>query len=46
MSEDDYEGLTETLELLSIDGMRRSITEAEADIVPAERFPSRKHYVH
>jgi antitoxin YefM len=32
MSEEDYEGLIETLELLSIDGMRESINEAEADI--------------
>jgi antitoxin YefM len=32
MSEDDYEGLIETLELLSVDGMRGSIAEAEADI--------------
>ena len=32
MSEEDYEGLIETLELLSIAGMRESINEAEADI--------------
>jgi antitoxin YefM len=32
MSEDDYEGLIETIELLSVGGMRESITEAEADI--------------
>lgn len=32
MSEADYEGLIETLELLSVDGMRESIAEAEADI--------------
>jgi antitoxin YefM len=32
VSEEDYEGLLETLELLSIPGMRESIAEAEADI--------------
>jgi antitoxin YefM len=32
MSEEDYEGLIETLELLSIAGMRESINEAEADM--------------
>jgi len=32
VSEEDYEGLLETIELLSIPGMRESITEAEADI--------------
>jgi len=32
MSEDEYEGLIETLELLSIDDMRESINEAETDI--------------
>jgi antitoxin YefM len=32
VSEEDYEGLLETLELLSIPGMRESITEAETDI--------------
>ena len=32
MPEEDYEGLISTLDLLSIDGMRESIAEAEADI--------------
>jgi len=32
VSQEDYEGLLETLELLSIPGMRESIAEAEADI--------------
>jgi antitoxin YefM len=32
LAEEDYEGLLETLELLSIPGMRESIAEAEADI--------------
>jgi len=31
VSEEDYEGLLETLELLSIPGMRESLVEAEAD---------------
>ncbi len=32
VSERDYEGLLETLELLSLPGMRKSIQEAKADI--------------
>ena len=32
VSEEDYEGLMETLELLSIPGMRESIAEAQADV--------------
>ena len=32
LSEEDYEGLLETLELLSTPGMRESIREAKADI--------------
>ena len=32
ISEQDYEGLLETLELLSVRGMRKSIREAKADI--------------
>ena len=32
LSEEDYEGLLETLELLSVPGMRRSIREAKTDI--------------
>ena len=32
LSEEDYEGLLETLELLSVPGMRKSIREAKADI--------------
>ena len=32
LSEQDYEGLLETLELLSVPGMRKSIREAKADI--------------
>jgi antitoxin YefM len=32
MAEDDYEGLLETLELLSVPGMMESIREAEEDI--------------
>ena len=32
LSEEDYEGLLETLELLSVHGMRKSIREAKADI--------------
>ena len=35
-SEEDYDGLVETLELLSIPGMRKSLAEAEADFA-AER---------
>ena len=32
VSEEDYEGLLETLELLSIPGLSESIVEAEADV--------------
>ena len=32
ISEEDYEGLLETLELLSVPGLRRSIREAKGDI--------------
>ena len=32
ISGEDYEGLLETLELLSLPGMRKSIQEAKADI--------------
>jgi len=32
VSEEDYEGLLETLELLSVPGMRESIAEAQADV--------------
>ncbi len=32
ISENDYESLLETLELLSLPGMRKSIAEAKADI--------------
>ena len=32
MAEEDYEGLLETLELLSVPGMMESIREAEEDI--------------
>lgn len=32
VSEEDYEGLLETLELLSLPGMRKSIREAKVDI--------------
>ena len=32
ISEEDYENLLETLELLSVPGMRKSIQEARADI--------------
>ena len=32
LSEGDYDGLLETLELLSVPGMRKSIREAKADI--------------
>ena len=32
VSEEDYEGLLETLELFSVPGMRKSIQEARADI--------------
>ena len=32
LSEADYESLLETLELLSVPGMRKSIREAKADI--------------
>jgi len=32
VSEEDYEGLLESLELLSIPGMQESIVEAEADV--------------
>jgi antitoxin YefM len=32
LSEDEYEGLIETLELLSVPGMRESLAEANEDI--------------
>lgn len=32
ISEEDYEGLLETLELLSVPGLRKSIREAREDI--------------
>ncbi|MEE4270201.1 MAG: type II toxin-antitoxin system Phd/YefM family antitoxin [Thermoanaerobaculales bacterium] len=32
LAEEDYEGLLETLEILSVDGMMESIKEAEQDI--------------
>jgi antitoxin YefM len=32
ISEEDYEGLLETLELLSVPGMRKSIREAKGEI--------------
>ena len=32
LSEEDYEGLIETLDLLSIPGLRESLQDAEADI--------------
>ena len=32
VSAEDYEGLVETLELLSIPGIRKSLAEAEADV--------------
>ena len=32
VSQEDYEGLIETLELLSVQGMRESLAEAEADV--------------
>ena len=32
VSEEDYEGLLETLELLSVPGMRESVVEAQADV--------------
>ena len=32
ISEEDYEGLLETLQLLSLPGLRKSIAEARADI--------------
>ena len=39
VSAEDYEGLVETLELLSIPGMRKSLTEAESDVA-ADRVAS------
>ena len=39
LSEEDYEGLLETLELLSVPGMRESIAEAEADIAAGRTTP-------
>ena len=32
IAEEEYEGLLETLELLSVPGFRESLTEAEADL--------------
>jgi antitoxin YefM len=32
VSQEDYEGLIETIELLSVQGMRESLAEAEADV--------------
>ena len=32
VSEEDYEGLLETIDLLSVPGMRESVAEAQADI--------------
>ena len=44
VSKEDYEGLLETLELLSIPGMRKSLAEARADVAAdrvasIDRFP-------
>ena len=39
LSEADYEGLLETLELLSVRGMHKSIREAKADIKAGRTKP-------
>jgi antitoxin YefM len=39
LSEADYEALLETLELLSVPGMRKSIREAKADIKAGRTKP-------
>ena len=39
VSEEDYEGLLETLELLSTPGMHDSIVEAEADVAAGRVAP-------
>ena len=41
ISEEDYEGLLETLELLSKPGLRQSIAEARADIKAGRTKPLR-----
>lgn len=38
LSEGDYEGLLETLELLSVPGFRDGLAEAEADIEAGRTF--------
>jgi antitoxin YefM len=40
LAEEDYESLLETLELLSVTGLRESITEAEADIAAGRVVPA------
>ncbi len=39
LSQEDYEGLLETLELLSVPGMRKSMREARADIQAGRTKP-------
>ena len=38
MSEEDYESMVETLELLSIKGLKESIDEADAEIEKGELY--------
>jgi antitoxin YefM len=40
LAEEDYESLVETLELLSVPGMKDSIAEAEADIAEGRTVTS------
>ena len=40
LAEDDYESLLETLELLSVTGLRESLSEAEADIAAGRVVPA------
>ena len=39
MSEEDYENLIETLELLSIDGFKESLQAADCEIEKGETYP-------
>jgi antitoxin YefM len=39
VSEEDYDGLLETLELLSVPGLRDSLAEAEADVAASRVAP-------
>jgi antitoxin YefM len=42
LSEDDYENLLETIELLSVPGFKQSIEQANKDIENGDTFPLEK----